>query len=237
MYNYKSMANIAVTGKNSRFAKTLKKYFHGKNIFYTKKSELNILKEKSINNFLKKKKIKILVHLAGLSRPMKIHEKNIYKSINLNIIGTSNIVKCCQKYNVKLIYFSTNYVYPCKKGPYKEDSSLLPINNYGWSKLGGEAAVQMYSNSLILRLCMTEYPFVHSKAYTNVLSSFIYHDKLALNFKKLLKKKGVINVGGKRQTVFNFVKKNNKKIKGVKSQTIYLDNSINIKKFEKIIKK
>ena len=60
MYNYKSMVNIAVTGKNSRFAKTLKNYFYGKNIFYTKKSELNILKEKSINNFLKKKKLKFL---------------------------------------------------------------------------------------------------------------------------------------------------------------------------------
>ena len=231
------MGNIAVTGESSRFAKTLKKYFCGKNIFYTKKSELNILKVKSINNFIKKKKIKILVHLAGLSRPMSIHDKNISESIDLNIIGTSNIVKCCEKNNVKLIYFSTNYVYPCKKGPYKEDSSLLPINNYGWSKLGGESAVQMYSNSLILRLCVTEYPFVHAKAYTNVLSSFIYHDKLAINFKKLIKKRGIINVGGKRQTVFNFVKKYNKRIKGIKSKTIYLDNSINTKKFEKIIKK
>ena len=114
------MVNIVVTGKTSRFAKTLKKYFYGKNIFYTNKKELNILNEKSINNFLIKKKIKILVHLAGLSRPMNIHNNNISKSIDLNIIGTANIVKCCKKNKVKLIYFSTNYVYPCKKGPYKE---------------------------------------------------------------------------------------------------------------------
>ena len=206
------MVNIVVTGKTSRFAKTLKKYFYGKNIFYTNKKELNILNEKSINNFLIKKKIKILVHLAGLSRPMNIHNNNISKSIDLNIIGTANIVKCCKKNKVKLIYFSTNYVYPCKKGPYKEDSPLLPINNYSWSKLGGESSVQMYNNSLILRLCMTEYPFIHNQAFSNVISSFIYHEKFAINFKKILNKKGIINIGGKRQTVFKFAKKNNKKV-------------------------
>ena len=31
-------------------------------------------------------------------------------------------------------------------------------------KLGGECAVQMYKNSLIVRLCMTEKPFIHKKA-------------------------------------------------------------------------
>ena len=63
-----------------------------------------------------------------------------------------------QKKNIKLIYFSTNYVYPGKRGNYKEEDPLLPVNNYAWSKLGGEAAVQMYSNSLILRVSMTEKP-------------------------------------------------------------------------------
>ena len=79
------MVNIVVTGKTSRFAKTLKKYFYGKNIFYTNKKELNILNEKSINNFLIKKKIKILVHLAGLSRPMNIHNNNIMNLILANL--------------------------------------------------------------------------------------------------------------------------------------------------------
>ena len=68
--------------------------------------------------------------------------KDIKKSIDLNIIGTANITKACEERNIKLIYFSTNYVYPGKKGNYKEGDNLLPVNNYAWSKLGGEAAVQ-----------------------------------------------------------------------------------------------
>ena len=32
------------------------------------------------------------------------------KSIDLNIIGTANVVKICEKYKIKLIYFSTNSI-------------------------------------------------------------------------------------------------------------------------------
>ena len=39
-----------------------------------------------------------------------------------------------------------------EQGNYKETDPLLPSSNYAWSKLGGEAAVQMYKNSLIIEL-------------------------------------------------------------------------------------
>ena len=204
---------IAITGKTSRVAKTLRKYFFGPSIVYLDKKKFDILNFKQINNFLKKNKIKILIHMAALSRPMKIHKENINKSIEINIIGTANVVRACKNNNTKLIFFSTNYVYPGKKGPYSENDNLNPINNYGWSKLGGESAVHMYKNALILRLCMTEKPFVHQYAFSNVTTNFMFHDDFAKVFHKLINKKGVINVGGKRQTVFNFVKSHKKKLK------------------------
>ena len=114
------------------------------------------------------------------------HNKKISKSIDLNIIGTANIVKVCEKYNIKLIYFSTNYVYPGKKGNYKEQDPVLPINNYAWSKLGGESAVHLYKNSLILRVSMTERPFVHKSAYANMITNFIFHDDFAKIFIKVI---------------------------------------------------
>ena len=226
---------IAITGKTSRVAKTLRKYFFGPNIVYLDKKKFDILNFKQIDNFLKKNKIKTLVHMAALSRPMKIHKENINKSIEINIIGTANIVRACKNNNTKLIFFSTNYVYPGKKGPYSENDNLNPINNYGWSKLGGESAVRMYKNTLILRLCMTEKPFVHQYAFSNVTTNFMFHDDFAKVFHKLINKKGVINVGGKRQTVFNFVKPNKKNVKKKISKNLSLDHSIKIKKFKKII--
>ena len=169
------------------------------------------------------------------------HEKNIKKSIDLNIIGTANITKVCSLNNIKLIYFSTNYVYPGKRGNYKETDPLLPVNNYAWSKLGGEASVQLYKNSLILRVSMTEKPFVHSKAFANVKTSFAYHDEVAKFLFKILNKKGVLNIGGKPQFIYNFAKKDNKNVKKVylkKNEKIGMpfDSSINLAKLKRILR-
>lgn len=233
---------IVITGGSGRFGSVLKKKFIKGEIFFPTKKELNILNEKKIDKYLKKIKPKILIHLAGLSRPMSIHEKNINKSIDLNIIGTANITKVCKKNNIKLIYFSTHYVYPGNKGNYREEDPLFPINNYAWSKLGGEASVHMYNNSLILRVCMTEKPFPHKEAFTNVKTSFAYHEDVADFLSNLLNEKGVINLGGKAQFIYQFAKKTNKRVKKKylnKNSNFVLpfNSSLNISKLKKILKK
>ena len=239
MFLYKN--KIVVTGGSGRFASVLKKTKTKYNLFFPTKKQLNILKPKTINKYLKVKKPKYVIHLAGLSRPMKIHRKNIRKSIDLNIIGTANIVKTCFENGIKLIYFSTSYVYPGTKGNYKENDPLLPQNNYSWSKLGGESSVHMYDNSLILRVCMTEKPFVHKKAFYDFKTNFIFHEDVAKILFKLIKYKGIINLGGKSQTVYKFAKKYNPKIKRVYAKKILghnypLNQSMNIGKLKKIIK-
>ena len=230
---------IVVTGGTGRFGHELKKIKNNYKLFFPKKSELNILKIKSISSYLKRKKPKYLIHLAGLSRPMDMHNRSINKSIDLNIIGTANITKVCSEFKIKLIYFSTSYVYPGKKGNYKENDGVLPINNYAWSKLGGESAVQMYNNSLILRICMTEKPFVHKKAFVDFITNFTFHENIANSLFKLINKKGVINVGGKSQSVYKFVKKYNPNIKKIYAKKMMgknfpLNVSMNIKKLKKI---
>ena len=232
---------IVITGGEGRFAKTLKNSNTNLNIFFPNKKELDILSLSSINNYLKKVRPKYLLHAAGLSRPMEIHDKKISKSIDLNIVGTANVVKVCEKYKIKLIYFSTNYVYPGVKGNYSEHDNLFPVNNYAWSKLGGECSVQLYKNSLILRVCMTEKPFLHKEAFANVKSSFMYHQDVAKILFKLLNKKGIINIGGKSQYIYDFAKKSNKKVKKSflkKNAKIGMpfNSSISTAKLKKILK-
>jgi dTDP-4-dehydrorhamnose reductase len=236
--NYK----IIITGGNGRFGSILKSTYKSRKLFYPNKKELNILSLKSIEKYLKKIKPKILIHLAGLSRPMKFHDNNINKSIDLNIIGTSNIVKCCSKLKIKLVYFSTNYVYPGKKGGYKEISPILPINNYAWSKLGGECAVHLYKNSLILRVCMTEKPFIHKKAFNDFKTNFIFQEEVAKILFKVLSLKGILNIGGKPQSPYKFVKETNPNIKPISRKhdqlfKLFPDTSMSIKKLENFLKK
>ena len=227
---------IVITGGEGRFAKTLKKNNKFLNIFFPNKKELNILSIKSIEKYIKKIKPKYVLHAAGLSRPMNIHDKKISKSIDLNIIGTANVVKICEKYKIKLIYFSTNYIYPGKKGNYKENDPILPINSYAWSKLGGECAVRLYKNSLILRLCMCEKPFVHNFAFSDIKTNFMFHEDVIGIIPKILNKKGIINVGGKIQTIYNFAKKSNPHVKKRSGKKIFPPNpSMNISKLKKII--
>ena len=228
---------IIITGGDGRFAKVLKVKNKKLNIFYPNKKELNILNVNSIRKYINKIKPKYLIHAAALSRPMNIHNKKISKSIDLNIIGTCNIVKVCSELKVKVIYFSTGYVYEGKVGNYKENNPVLPINNYAWSKLGGECAVAMYKDSLILRITMCEKPFVHKKAFYDIKSNFIFHEDVAKIIPKILNKKGILNVGGKIQSIYSFAKKNNKNVKKTSGKKLFPKNpSMNISKLNKIMK-
>lgn len=231
---------ILVTGGEGRFAKILKEKNKSLNLYFAKKNECNILNLNSIKRIIKKIKPKIILHCAGLSRPMEIHEKDISKSIDLNIIGTSNITKICKKFNLKLIYFSTGYVYEGIKGNYSEKDPVKPFNNYGLSKLGGECAVSMYSNSLILRLTMTEKPFNYKKAYSNLKTNFMYHEDVVELLPKVIKEKGIINIGGKSQSVYHFAKNYNKKIKKIlinKNTKVPLKQTMNLSKLKKLMSK
>ena len=231
------MVKVLLTGSDSRFGKIFRKIKSKNKLIFRNKKELNILSKKSIQKNLKRFKPNYVLHLAGLSRPMKIHEKQISKSIDLNIIGTANLVKEVSKLGIKMIYLSTSYVYPGTKGNYKETDPIKPWNNYSWSKLGGECSVQMYKNSLIIRLCMTEKPFIHNRAYANVKLNFMFQEDAAKLILKIIGKKGIINLGGPSQTVYNFAKKYNKKIKKIYSRGEFpkkIDMNLSkLKKFNK----
>ena len=231
-------SKILVTGGDGRFAKLLKSKNKKLNLIFCSKKQLDILNLKSIKKNFEQHKPKIIFHCAGLSRPMNIHEKDIAKSIDLNIIGTANLVKICKLYKIKLIYFSTGYVYEGKKGNYKETDAVKPFNNYGLSKLGGECAVSMYKKSLILRITMTEKPFTHNAAFTNFKSNFMFQEDLVNILPKVINEIGIINIGGKSQSVYDFAKKHNKSVKKTKlkkNSKFPLNQTMNLSKLKKFL--
>ena len=78
----------------------------------------------------------------------------------------------------------------------------------------------MYENSLILRICMTEKPFIHKNAFNDVETNFMYHNDFAKNLLKLIDYKGIINVGGPKKIIYDFAKKTNKKVISISSKKI-----------------
>jgi len=235
------MKSILISGGDGSFAKALKKVNQKFKLYTPNKKNLDVTSYSSIEKYLKNKKINYFIHAAALTNPMIQHREKVEKSILTNIIGSSNVALCCYKKKIKLIYISTNFVYEGRIGNYSEKDALLPVNEYGWSKLGGECPAHIYKNSLILRICMNDDIFPHKVAYSNYLTSFIKKTDAAIITLKLLDQKGIINVGGKSQSAYNFAKKLNNKVKKnkvnlKKKKLLGKNTSININKLKMILK-
>lgn len=212
---------ILVTGGNGEFCKHLVEQGKGHSFLTPPKQSaypgLDVRDYWNVDWYFKQKQDEFdyVIHAAAITRPMVVHENNVPLSIKTNIIGTANVVLVCEKYNKKIVFISTDFVYPGTDGDYKESDALMPFTKYGWSKLGGECIVQMYDNHLILRMAMNTKPFPHKKALVDMKKSTIYIDDAAKITLKLLDKNGIINVGGKSQSVYDFVKETNPDIQPI----------------------
>lgn len=83
----------------------------------------------------------LVIHSAALTNVdyCEDHQSEAYK---INVKGTENIVKACEKIDCKLIYVSTDFVFDGKKGLYDEDDKTNPLGYYALTKLQGEEAIQ-----------------------------------------------------------------------------------------------
>lgn len=74
------------------------------------------------------------------------------KSIPMNINGVDNVVTECANRNIKLIFFSSSYVFDgCDDAPYKEDHKPFPINYYGSQKLLNEKNIVQLEKYAVIR--------------------------------------------------------------------------------------
>ena len=234
------MKTILISGGKGKFAKSINIVNSNYKIISPSKREMNVKNLSSILTFISNKKIDYFIHAAAFSTPMKNHKFELEKSISTNIIGSANVALACVKKKIKLIYISTNFVYPGTKGKYSEKDALLPVNEYGWSKLGGECAAHIYKNSLILRICMNDDSFPHKSAFTDYMTSFMKKTDAAKLTLKLLNKKGIINIGGKIQSAYDFAKNINVKVNKIKlnkedKKLIGSNTSVSTKKIKKLL--
>ena len=68
-------------------------------------------------------------------------------------------------------------------------------------------------------------------------SNFIFHDQFAKYLIRVIGNKGIVNIGGKSQSIYQFAKINNKKIKKKKSRgELPLKMNMSLKKLNRLIK-
>src|SRR5258708_15588421 len=71
----------------------------------------------------------------------------------VNAEGPANVARACARHRIRLVHFSTNFVFDgTLDRPYVESDSPSPINVYGASKLDGEQRVlDLLPNALVIR--------------------------------------------------------------------------------------
>jgi len=231
---------VLISGGKGSLASQLVKHGTEYDVIALGKEDMDITDIDQIESAILLHTPNYFIHAAALTRPMAAHITSPDTSIQLNIVGTSNVTLMCIKHNIKLIYISTDYVYPGTCGNYLETDPVLPVNEYAWSKLGGECAVRLYKNSLILRMALCNTPFPHKKALHDIKKSYIFMDDAVGIILKLKDEFGIINVGGISQTPYEFAKKSNTDVgkiylEDVNDVAMATDSSLNIDKLNKII--
>lgn len=135
------MVNILVTGSEGQLGSSLKKVagsFQQYNFIYTDKDDLDICDINALERFFEKNNIHCVLHFAAYTAVDKAEEEfSLAEKINSQ--ASLIIAKLCKKYNSKLVYISTDYVFDglaCK--PYKPQDNTNPLSVYGKTKRQGE---------------------------------------------------------------------------------------------------
>lgn len=236
------MNGLVFTGGSGLLGKELRKCFPG--ALYPTHSELDITDRTSIIAYFQKNQFDSMVHLAAFTSPPRI-DADPLKALTVNIIGTSNIVAACMLYEKKIIYISTDYVFRGDKTRYAEEDAVYPVNKYAWSKLGGECAVRLYNDHLIIRTSFGQLPFPHKQAFVDQWTSREPVTVIADKIKKLILANavGTYHVGGKRRSVHEYATTlaGGKGIAAVTRKKMNFavpkDTSLNTDKFGKLIDK
>jgi len=176
----------------------------------------------------------IIIHSSAITDSKAVFKDPIL-SIKTNIVGSANVSEYCLLNNKRLVYISTDYVYPGLDGDYKESDPVLPVNDYAWTKLGGECSVRMVKNHLIIRTSFGPNVFPYDQAWGNQIVSKDYIDIIAPKILKAAKStiNGVLNIGTEPKTIFDYAHKRNNLVKKVflKEKKNF---SLNLEKYGKL---
>lgn len=174
-------------------------------------SEMDILDEERLRQYLTKHHVGAILHLAAIS-DSALAEKDKLRSYQVNVQGTASVARAAAAFRKKLIYISTDYVFPGTRGEYKETDEPSPGNWYGFTKFAGELEIKSRTgNFLIIRTAFRPSRWPFQTAYTDVITSADYVEVIAQEILQALSfnLSGIIHIGTKRKTLFELARRRN----------------------------
>ena len=173
--DYSILNNALITGGSGMI---------GNNITFGYKPtsyEMNITDSYSINTYIKKNNnISCIIHLAALN--LRDSENNIEKSINVNINGTTKMLKIAMELDIPFVLISTGAVFSSNNPNIKFDEKFITCPNsvYGNTKRASEEIALLYKKTILIR---TGWLFggnqkTHYKFVENVINNFAVNNEI-----------------------------------------------------------
>jgi len=165
-------------------------------------------------------------------------ERDTHMDVNVRFVR--DLIKYCNKHNIKLIHISSDFVYANNNFFAKEEDIPRCDNSwYAYSKVLADELIMLNSNDyLICRCSHKAKPFPYEKAWGNYYTNADYVDVISELIIKLINKGaiGIINVGTKAKTMLNLAKETKPNILGTLRPPYVPENvTMDLNKLEKWI--
>ncbi len=135
---------VLVTGVGGQLGYDVMRELHKRGIDCcgADRAEFDITDYNATHKFITAYAPDAVIHCSAYTAVDKAEdEPELCRTVNAG--GTENIAKVCQEIDAKMLYISTDYVFPGNgEAFYNVDDSTAPQNVYGQTKLEGELAVQ-----------------------------------------------------------------------------------------------
>lgn len=135
---------VLVTGADGQLGKAVVEVLgrRGHEIIPTNKRNMDITDERAVEDIFSQRDMDAVIHCAAYTNVEKAEEERELCG-KINIDGTRNIARSCERKKIKMVYISTDYVFDGEgPPPYCIATQKNPLNMYGWSKHMGEEIVQ-----------------------------------------------------------------------------------------------
>ncbi len=143
--------NIVITGGKGMLASNIIPVFSRRHSIITVDiDEWDITSREKGEDFIRKHKPDAIINLAAITNVDGCEDiPEIAQKVNGDAPGT--VATLCEKYNVRLAHFSTDYVFDgTKNAPYNEEDMPNPQSVYGRSKLSAEMQIRKNNPSALI---------------------------------------------------------------------------------------
>ena len=147
------MLRVLVTGGKGQLGQCFQeqaKQYPDWSFFFSTKKEVDITRLDSLEAFVQKNQINAIINTAAYTQVDQA-ETEPEKAFLNNVTGVENLLKMAEKHQLKILFFSTDYVFnQLNRNFYSESDTISPKGAYAESKAAGEELIAATKTPTVL---------------------------------------------------------------------------------------